>query len=219
MPNCVWPHGWQCTRPHCLPLYPRVFSSSCPQSQWLYLTISSSHALFSFCLQSLPASKSFPIIWLLASGGQSNGVSALASVLPMNIQDWSPLGWTGWISLQSKGLSKVFSSTTVQKHQFFIEHSVGYEFSWVCLSPSPLLFTSLFTSAICKISSDNHFTFLHFFFFGILITASCTMLWTSVHSSSGTLSNRSNPLNLFVQDAGYLLGMAFRIFACQEEKE
>ena len=94
-------------------------SNSCPLSQWCYPTISSSAALFSFCLQSFPASGSFPMSWLFTSGGQSIGVSALASVLPMNIQDWFPLGGTGWISLQSKGLSRVFSNTTVQKHQFF----------------------------------------------------------------------------------------------------
>ena len=82
-------------------------------------TISSSLALFSFCLQSFPSSGSFPMSQFFTSGGQGIGVSASASVLPMNIQDWSPLGWTGWISLQSKGLSKVLSNTTVQKHQFF----------------------------------------------------------------------------------------------------
>ena len=84
-----------------------------------YPTISSSVVLFSSCLQSFPASESFPMSPLFTSGGQSIGVSASASILPMNTQDWSPLGWTGWISLQSKGLSRVFSNTTVQKHQFF----------------------------------------------------------------------------------------------------
>ena len=84
-----------------------------------YPTISSSVVLFSSCLQSFPASESFPMRPLFTSGGQSIGVSASASILPMNTQDWSPLGWTGWISLQSKGLSRVFSNTTVQKHQFF----------------------------------------------------------------------------------------------------
>ena len=87
--------------------------------QWCYPTISSSVVPCSSCLQSFPASRSFPVSWFFTSGGQSIGVSASASVLPMNIQDWFPLGWTGWISLQYKGLSRVFSNTTVQKHQFF----------------------------------------------------------------------------------------------------
>ena len=93
--------------------------TSCPSSQWCHPTILSSVIPFSSCPQSFPASGSFQKSQLFASGGQSIGVSALASVLPMNTQDWSPLGWTGWISLQSKGFSRVFSNTTVQKHQFF----------------------------------------------------------------------------------------------------
>ena len=98
---------------------PEVHSNSCPSSWWCHPTISSSVIPFFFCLQSFPASESFPMSQLFAWGGQSIGVSALASVLPVNTQDWSPSGWTGWISLQSKGLSRVFSNTTVQKHQFF----------------------------------------------------------------------------------------------------
>ena len=95
------------------------FTHSCPLSQWCHPAISSSVVPFSSCPQSLPASGSFQINQLFASGGQSIGVSASASVLPMNTQDWSPSGWTGWISLQSKRLSRVFSNITVQKHQFF----------------------------------------------------------------------------------------------------
>ena len=95
------------------------YSNSCPSSQWCHPTISSSVVPFSSHLQSFPASGSFLMSQFFASGGQSIGVSASASVLPMNIQDWSALGWTGWISLQSKGLSRVFSNTTAQKHQFF----------------------------------------------------------------------------------------------------
>ena len=95
------------------------YSTSCPLSQWCHPTISSSNVHSSYCLQSFPASGSFHISQLFASGGQSIGLSALASVLPMNTQDWSPLEWTSWISLQSKGLSTVFSNSTVQKHQFF----------------------------------------------------------------------------------------------------
>ena len=98
---------------------PRDYSNSCPLSQWCHPIISSSVVPFSSCPQSLPASGSFPMSQLLAWGGQSIGVSASTSVLPVDTQGWSPLGWTGWISLQSKGLARVFSNTTVQKHQFF----------------------------------------------------------------------------------------------------
>ena len=96
-----------------------VYSNSHPSSWWCHPAIASSVVPFSSCPQSLPASRSFPMSQLFAWGGQSIGVSASASVLPMNTQDFSPLGWTGWISLQTKGLSRVFSNTTVQKHQFF----------------------------------------------------------------------------------------------------
>ena len=113
------PHESQHARPPCSSPSPGVHSNSCPLSQWWYPAISSSVVPFSSCPQSFPASESFPMSQLFAWGGQSIGVSASASVLPMNTQDWSPLGWTGWISLQSKGLSRVFSNTTVQKHQFF----------------------------------------------------------------------------------------------------
>ena len=113
------PNELQHARPPCPSPTPRDHSNSCPSSQWCHPAISSSVIPFSSCPQSLPASEYFPMSQLSAWGGQSTGVSALASVLPMNTQDWSPLGWTGWISLQSKGLSRVFSNTTVQKHQFF----------------------------------------------------------------------------------------------------
>ena len=109
--DSLHPHGLQHTRPPCPSPTPRVYSNSCPLSQWCHPTISSSVIPFSSRLQSFPASGSFPVIQFLASTGQSIGVSTSASVLPMNIQDWFPLGWTGWISLQSKGLSKVFSNT------------------------------------------------------------------------------------------------------------
>ena len=113
------PHGLQHTRlPYPSPT-PGVYSDSCPLSWWCHPAISSSVVPSSSCPQSLTASESFPICQFFTSGGQSIGVSASASVPPMNIQDWFPLGWTGWISLQSKGLSGVFSNTTVQKHQFF----------------------------------------------------------------------------------------------------
>ena len=96
-----------------------TYSNSCPLHRWCHPTISSSVVPLSSCLQSFPASGSFPRSQFFVSGSQSIGVSASASVLPMNTQDWSPLGWTGLISLQSKGLSRVFSNITVQKHQFF----------------------------------------------------------------------------------------------------
>ena len=117
--NCLRPHGLQHARPLCPSPTPRVHPNSCPLSQWCHPTISSSVVPFSSCLQSFPASGSFQMSQLFASSGQSTGVSASTSVLPMNTQDWSPLGWTGWISSQSQGLSRVFSNTTVQKHQFF----------------------------------------------------------------------------------------------------
>ena len=106
-------------RPPCPSPTPGVYSNSCPSSQWCHPAISSSVIPFSSCPQPLPASASFPMSQLFAWGGQSTGASASASVLPVNTQDWSPSGWTGWISLQSKGPSRVFSNTTVQKHQFF----------------------------------------------------------------------------------------------------
>ena len=116
------PHEMQLSRPPCPSPTPRLYPNSCPLSRWCHPAISSSVVPFSSCPQSLPASESFPMSQLFAWGGQSIGVSASASVFPMNTQDWSPLGWTGWISLQSKGLSRVFSNTTVQKHQFFGAH-------------------------------------------------------------------------------------------------
>ena len=112
----LWPHGLQHASLPCLSLSPRVYSDSRPSSQWCHPTITSSVTPFSSCLQSFPASGSFQVSQLFASGGQSIGVSASTSVLPMNTQDWSPLGWTGWICLQFKRLSRVFSSITVQKH-------------------------------------------------------------------------------------------------------
>ena len=113
------PHESQHARPPCPSPTPRVYSNSCPLSRWCHPAISSSVVPFSSCPQSFPASGSFPVSQFFSSGGQSIRVSASTSVLPMNTQDWSPLGWTGWISLQSKGLSRVFSNTTVLKHQFF----------------------------------------------------------------------------------------------------
>ena len=117
--DSLQPHGLQHTRLPCPSPTPGAYSNSRPLSQWCHPTISSSVIPFASCLQSLPASASVSVSQLFTSGALSIGVSALASVLPMDMQDWFPLGCTGWISLQSKGLSRVFSNTTVQKHQFF----------------------------------------------------------------------------------------------------
>ena len=119
MSNSLQHHGLQHARLPCPSPPPRACSNSCPLTWWCHPTISSSVVAFFSCLQSFPASGSFPRSQFFASGGQSTGASASASVFPMNIQGWVPLGWTGLISLQSKGLSRVFSNTTVQKHQFF----------------------------------------------------------------------------------------------------
>ena len=112
-------HVLQHARLSCLSPIPGTYSNSCPLRPWCHPTISSSVIPFSPCFQCLPASGSFQMSQFFASGGQSIGVSASALILPMNMQGWFPLGWTGWISLQSKGLSRVFSNTTIQKHQFF----------------------------------------------------------------------------------------------------
>ena len=119
MSGSLRPHESQHTRPPCPSPTPGVHLHSLPSSRWCHPAISSSVVPFSSCPQSLPTSESFPLSQPFAGGGQSIGVSVLASVLPMNTEDWAPLGWTGWTSLQSRGLSRVFSNTTVQKYQFF----------------------------------------------------------------------------------------------------
>ena len=118
MSDSLQPHGLQHAKPPCPSPTHGVYSNSCPLSRWCHPAISSSVVPFSSWPQSLPASGSFPMNQLFAWGSQSIGVSALSSILPKNTQDWSPLGWTGWISLQCKGLSRVFFNTTVQKHQY-----------------------------------------------------------------------------------------------------
>ena len=143
------PHELQHARPPCPSPAPRVYTNSCPSSQWCHPTISSSIIPFSSCPQSLPASGSFPMSQLFTWDGQSIGVSALTLVLPMNIQDWSPLGCTVWISLQSKGLSRVFSSTTVQKHRFFgtqlSSQSNSHIHTWPLDKPEPWLYGPFLT--------------------------------------------------------------------------
>ena len=121
--NSLQPHGLRHARLPCPSPTPGAYSNSCLLCQWYHPTISSSVVPFSSCLQSFPASGSFPMSQLIASGGQTIGVAASPSALSMNIQDWLPLGLTGWISLQSKGLSRVFSNTTAQKHSAFLWHS------------------------------------------------------------------------------------------------
>ena len=117
--NSLWPHEPQLAWPPCPSPTPGVHPNSCPLCRWCHSTISSSVVPFSSWPQSFPASGPFQMSQFFTSGGQSIGVSASASVPPINTHDWSPLGWTGWISLQSRRLSRVFSNTTVQKHQFF----------------------------------------------------------------------------------------------------
>ena len=141
--DSLWSHELKHARAPCPSPTPRVHSNSGPSSRWCHAAISSSVVPFSSCSQSLPASGSFPMSQLFAWGGRSIGVSASASVLPMNTQDWSPLGWTGWISSQSKGLSTVFSNTTVQKHQFFCTQPSSQSNSrihtWPLEKPEPWL--------------------------------------------------------------------------------
>ena len=146
MSNSLWPHRLQHTRLPCPSPTPRACSNSCPSNQWCHPTISSSVIPFSSCLQSFPASRSFPVSQFFASGGQSIGASASASVFPVNIQGWFPLGWTSLISLQSKGLLRVFSNTTVQKYQFAssgpqLDISCVFSFSHSCILTSNLCFS------------------------------------------------------------------------------
>ena len=130
--DSLWLHKLQYTRLLCPSLSPWVCSNTCPSSQWCHPSISSSVFPFSSYLQSFPASESFPMSWLFSSGGQSIGPSASTSVLPMNMQGWFPLGLTGLISLLSKGLTRVFSSTTFWKHQFFSAHPSLWSSSHIC---------------------------------------------------------------------------------------
>ena len=143
MSNSLRPHESQHARPPCPSATPRVHSNSRPSSRWCHPAISSSVVPFSSCPQSFPASESFQMSQLFTSGGQSTGVSASESVLQMSTQDWSPLGWTSWTSLQSKVLSRVFSNTTVQKHQFFgaqfSSQSNPHIHTWPLEKPSPWL--------------------------------------------------------------------------------
>ena len=131
MSDSLRPHESQHARPPCRSQTPRVYSKSCPSSWWCHPVISSSVVPFSSCPQSLPASGSFPVSQLFTWSGQSIGVSASASVLPVNTQDWSPLGWTGWIFLQSKGLSRVFSKPQFKSINFSV---LSFLHSWILTS-------------------------------------------------------------------------------------
>ena len=153
MSNASWPRGLQHVRPPCPSPSPGVCPSSCPLHRWCHPAISSSDALFS-CLQSFPASGSFPVTWLFTSAGQNIGASDSASVLPMSIQGWFPLGLTGLISLQSKAVSRVFSSITVQRHQFFAAlpslWSNSHNHTRSLRRPQPRLYGSFCFSTYCR---------------------------------------------------------------------
>ena len=151
MSDSSWPYELQHARPLCPPVSPGVFSNSCPSSRWCHPTISSSVDPFSSCLQSFPASGRFPRSQLFTSGGQSTGASVLASDLPVNIQGRFPLGLTGLISLLSKGLSRVFSSTTIWKHQFLgLQASLGSN-SHPSLTTEKPTALPIQTCVICKV--------------------------------------------------------------------
>ena len=139
MSGSLRPHEWQHARLPCPPSNPRICPNSCSSSQWCYPAISSFDFPFSSCSQSLPASESFPISQLFTWGGQNIGISALASVLPNNTQDWSPLEWTGCTSLQSKGLSRVFSNTTYMPYYCFwpCYMACGILVPWAGMEPEP----------------------------------------------------------------------------------
>ena len=165
MSDSLWPHELQHARPPCPSPTPGVYPNSCPLSRWCHPAISSSVAPFSSCPQSFPASGSFPMSQLFSSGGQNIGVSASASVLPMNTQDSSLLGWTGWISLQSKGLSRVFSNTTVQKHQFdsaffTIQLSHPYRTTWKTIALTRWTFVGKIMSLLFNMLTRLVITFL-----------------------------------------------------------
>ena len=163
--NSSWPHGLQHARLPCPSPTPGAYSNSCPSSWWCHPTISSSVIPFSFCLQSFPASGSFPMSQLFSKGGQSIGVSASASVLPKNTQDWSPLEWTGWISLQSKGLSRVFSNSSkapiLWPPAFFIvQHSHLYMTTGKTIALTRWTFVGKVISLILTMLSRLVITFL-----------------------------------------------------------
>ena len=162
--RCVWlfETPWTAARQtSCPSLSPRVCSNSGPLSQWCHPIISSSPAPFSSCLPSFPASGSFSVSWFFTSGGQSIGASASASVLPMNIQDWFLLGFTGWVSLQPKGLSRVFSNTIAQKHQFFsVQPFLLVQFSHPHMATGKTIALTRWTLSVMSLLFDMLFRFV-----------------------------------------------------------
>ena len=171
MSNSLRPHESQHTRPPCPSPTPGVHSDSCPSSPWCHPAISSSVVPFSSCPQSLPASDSFPMSQLFAWSGQSTGVSALASVLPKNTQDWCPSEWTGWISLQSKGLSRVFFNSTVQKHQFFgTQLSFTVQLSHLYMTTGETIALTIDKTIFCTLSLKRLTIYLRNLYLDIFIT-------------------------------------------------
>ena len=168
----LWPHGWQHARLPCPSPSPRVCSNSCSLGQWCHPTISSSVVPLSSCLQSFPATGSFRMSWLFPSRGQSIGTSTSASV-PMNIQDWIPLGLTDLISLQSKGLPRIFSNTTAQKHQFF---SVTVQLSHPYMTPGKNMALAIWTIPLEAVLSNSMDGFLVCLFSGFDLQEQLTLL-------------------------------------------
>ena len=211
MSDSLWPHGLYHSRPPCPSPILRVYSNSCPLSQWCHPIISSTVIPFSFCIQSFPASGPFQMSQFFALGGQNIGVSASASVFPMNTQDWWSIPFLSFIEpifawnvpvvslifLKRSLLFPILLFSSISLHWLLRKAFLSLltlpwnsAFKRVYLSFSHLLFISLLFTAIFKASSDSHFTFLHLFFLGmVLIPASCTVSWTFTHNSSGTLSN------------------------------
>ena len=178
MSDSLWPHGLQHARLPCPSLSPGGCSNSCLLGWRCHPAISSPDAFFSFCHPSFPASGSFPVSQLFTSGGQSIGASASALVLAVNIQDWFPLGWTGWISLQSKGLSRIFSSTTVQKHQFFSAQSSLWSNSHIhaqLLEKTIVLTRWTFVINSVCVSIPSTLSYLFSFFLSLLLTLMCSL--------------------------------------------
>ena len=190
-------HGLQQTRLPCPSPSPGAYSNSCPLSQWCHPTISSSVVPFSSCPQSYPASRSYFLMsQLFASGGQSIGASALAAILPVNIQDWFPLGWIGWNSLQSKGLSRVFSNTTVQKHQFFITQlslqSNSHIHTWL-LEKTIALTRWTFAGEVMSLLFDMLFRLI----IALLPRSKCLFISWPQSSSAVILEPKNSSLSLF----------------------
>ena len=178
-------------RPPCPSQTPGAYSNSCPLSRWCNSTISSSVSPFSSCPQSFPASESFPMNQFLPSGGQSIEISALPSVLPMNTQDWSPLGLTGWISLQSKGLSSVFSNTTVQKHQFFVSQPSLFTALFIFHKNVARLLMSFITDNLESRLSSTSFVSAYVLKAKVKVTQLCPTLWNPIdYSVYGILQAR-----------------------------